>query len=283
MANTAEIQEGIIAAVTSKLGDNTDEEQQFFSMSQQFKKSKVTGEQFVQYSIQTLGKEIAGVVLPQIILLLAKFPERQEALHQAIEQTKAAMEAQAAGQAQDRVQPSSGMDPDNRAGSLRLATYNVLKPSITECIVAADKRFPYILSQLLPSLHADVIGLNEVTRRFELAAMELSRGELIVDPTSNQEHYCALLCHIPVLERHTFRLPQTNRRAVAAMVCKAERRFIVCAVHLLAYERNTAARQAQLSSLSRVLDEGEGCSDEWRGLVQTAQVRALRGCVLTTV
>eukprot|EP00658_Telonema_sp_P-2_P035305 TRINITY_DN2569_c0_g1_i5.p1 TRINITY_DN2569_c0_g1~~TRINITY_DN2569_c0_g1_i5.p1 ORF type:complete len:872 (+),score=206.41 TRINITY_DN2569_c0_g1_i5:85-2700(+) len=104
MANTAEIQEGIIAAVTSKLGDNTDEEQQFFSMSQQFKKSKVTGEQFVQYSIQTLGRETAGVVLPQMILLLAKYPERQTALHQAIEQAKAAMKAQAAGQAEERVQ-----------------------------------------------------------------------------------------------------------------------------------------------------------------------------------
>eukprot|EP00656_Telonema_subtile_P047722 TRINITY_DN5512_c0_g2_i2.p1 TRINITY_DN5512_c0_g2~~TRINITY_DN5512_c0_g2_i2.p1 ORF type:complete len:382 (+),score=127.44 TRINITY_DN5512_c0_g2_i2:71-1216(+) len=84
MASMAEIQEGIIAAVTSKLGDNTDEEAQFFSMSQQFKKSKVTGEQFVTYSIETLGNQTAGVVLPQMVMLLAKYPERQDALNQAI-------------------------------------------------------------------------------------------------------------------------------------------------------------------------------------------------------
>ena len=84
MASMAEVQESIIAAVTSKLGDSTDAESQFFSNSQKFKKSKITGEQFVSYSVETLGGDTARVVLPQMILLLAKYPERQQSLHDAI-------------------------------------------------------------------------------------------------------------------------------------------------------------------------------------------------------
>ena len=82
--NIAKVQEAVIAAVTSKLGDSTDAESQFFSTAQKFKKSKISGEQFVSYSVETLGADTSGVVLPQMILLLAKYPERQESLRDAI-------------------------------------------------------------------------------------------------------------------------------------------------------------------------------------------------------
>ena len=83
-ANLAEVEQGIIAAVTSKLGDSTDAESQFFSTSQAFKKSKISGDQFVSYVVETLGADTADVVLPLMILLLARYPERQQSLRDVI-------------------------------------------------------------------------------------------------------------------------------------------------------------------------------------------------------
>ena len=170
----------------------------------------------------------------------------------------------------------------SRCSTLRVATYNVLKPGISiipSWVTESSERFPYIARELLPGLQADIVGLNEVTPEFEAALASVANGrtphcEYIPDEAAQGKHppshYCALLCYLPVLESRSIILPRMRRRAVAALVRKGGELFIVCAVHLMAYEGNQAVRREQLQILAQKLrDEG---SAEWRRCAERGNV-----------
>jgi hypothetical protein len=170
---------------------------------------------------------------------------------------------------------------------LRVANYNVLKPGTPhsntslDWVTLASDRFPYIVRDLLPSLKADIIGLNEVTPAFEAAVQEHLLSEkhaphFICDRLpGKQSHYCGLLCYLPVLEVRAVRLPGMKRQAIAVLATKGDELFIVCTVHLMAYEEKRALRRDQLLTLKDALCK-EG-SSQWQQCVQQGHVGECEG------
>jgi hypothetical protein len=172
---------------------------------------------------------------------------------------------------------------------LRVANYNVLKPGTPhsktglDWVTLASDRFPYIVRDLLPSLKADIIGLNEVTPALEAAVQEHLLSEknaphFICDrlPGENS-HYCGLLCYLSVLEVRAVRLAGMQRQAIAVLTTKGGELFIVCTVHLMAYEEKRAIRRVQLLTLKHALcKEGEG-SSQWQECVQQGRVGECEG------
>jgi len=80
----AEAQASIEAAVRTRLG-SADASKEFFMFAKSFRKGTVSAQDLVQHTCEVLGEDGAQTVLPNMLVLLHKYPERQAELQRAIE------------------------------------------------------------------------------------------------------------------------------------------------------------------------------------------------------
>jgi len=139
--------------------------------------------------------------------------------------------------------------------SLKIATYNVLKPlPWFEWIVRTAARYTYQIQAILPSLDADVICLNEVTESYA----RLLENDAYLTATYQ---YSPLRppdtkpddVRVVILSKTPIRIIKQKTRSVIVYLTK--KNVVVIAAHLQANEGCMERRKQQLKNIDSLLQE----------------------------
>jgi endonuclease/exonuclease/phosphatase family metal-dependent hydrolase len=156
--------------------------------------------------------------------------------------------------------------------NIKIATFNVLFElnDYDEAVFRSDKRFPYQLQQLLPSLQADIYVLEEVTALYldSLMAQPWVQKEFHYCSTSTQIPYekntyrCVIISRIPFAELYEIGVGIGNDYKSYPIAVMKDPEITVCAIHLRARDKCDYIRKEQLSDLFQTFGTTErvnGC------------------------
>lgn len=146
---------------------------------------------------------------------------------------------------------NSTIDGDNLISkNIKVATYNV-EIDMSNMLLRSKKRYEYIISNLLPNLSPDIIGLNEVTESF-VQILQTNKSLQSLYYTSNLSVPKSKKFHNIVLSKFPFDYiyHENSRRDEVICLFQTPSSYIIfISVHLTAYEENIKKREAEMKQL----------------------------------
>lgn len=142
---------------------------------------------------------------------------------------------------------------------LKIATYNILndvKSTPVELILRSKVRFANQLNEIIPTLDADILCLNEVTPLFYQMLLKsdwANKGDLHFSFTGPKEstHENLIISKFPF---QVIQIQGGSRRIVLGLFPNKERSFLLFSLHLIAFEELHPYRQKQMQIIRKLTD-----------------------------